>query len=98
MEVRPYKWIIGATKVLHSLYKSHYFLKPVQKLTTQSAGIALGEKRGWALFREDAGKELLFHWRITLQSLSCAYQKTKTLLPIMTIYSLLLLHFVVVES
>lgn len=23
---------------------------------TQSVGIVLGEKRGWALFREDAGK------------------------------------------
>lgn len=64
---------------------------------TQSAGIALGEKRGWALFREEAGKELLFHWRITLLSLSCSYQKTKILLTIMGTYGLLLLHFVVVE-
>lgn len=44
-----------AIKVLHPLYK-RYYLKPVQKLLTQSAGIALGGKRGWALFREDAGK------------------------------------------
>lgn len=57
MEVKPYKWIIWVIKVLHSLYKRYYYFKPIQKLMTQSAGIALGGKRDWDLFRQDTEKE-----------------------------------------
>lgn len=58
---------------------------------TQSAGIAWGGKRGWDLFREDREKGAFIPLENYIRTIIMYLPER------ISIYSLLLLHFVVVE-